>query len=192
MKIWLLTHENEQQKKTNTGRLVSLVLGESPHEIKQTQVSAEIIQWSRVHPNLELLDVLRVKKTFLIYPAKDAVICDLKDPVLGDTKTANIFDVDNYQQLKHSDLIILDGTWQQAQKIYNKSHYLHSLTKLHLITPRKSRYNLRRNQKNQGLCTVETVIEILHYVGHPLYANTLQGVFESFLAKANRKIEMSG
>ena len=171
MKIWLLTHENEVLKKTNTGRLVTQVLAS---EVNEITVSAEIIQWSRVRPNDELLEALITNQTLLIYPAKDALTCHL-----GWERTSD----ESHQSLKDSDLVLLDGTWQQAQKIFNKSPYLHSLKKLHLITQRPSQYTLRRNQVEGGLCTVETVIEILRSVGHLQSAEVLQDSFEEFLAQ---------
>ena len=79
--------------------------------------------------------------------------------------------------------IIIDGTWQEAQKIYNKSPYLKNLPTVRVEASQKSVYTLRRNQKENGLCTAECVIETLRARGHEQSANDLQSNLAEFLSK---------
>ncbi|MCJ8269954.1 MAG: DTW domain-containing protein, partial [Psychrosphaera sp.] len=85
-------------------------------------------------------------------------------------------------------LIILDGTWQEARKIYNKSDYLKQAKWFSFEQSAASRYNLRRNQVAGGLCTAECAIEVLKLKGLDDSAEQLTGLFEDFLgsAKPNR------
>lgn len=77
--------------------------------------------------------------------------------------------------------IVIDGTWQEAQKIYNKSPYLKSLPTLKIETDQKSVYTLRRNQKQNALCTAEIVIEVLKNEACSDLADELQSKLIAFL-----------
>jgi len=144
-----LTHFKEFPKRSNTGRVVLDVLGEK----------AEQVRWDRINPPAGLLEEIEAGGVALIYPgAQDAKGCDL----------AGIRQV-----------ILIDGTWQEARKIHQRSPYLHKLRRVCLKTDEKSVYNLRKNQKESGLCTAECVIEILRSTGEISRAERLQ---ESFLA----------
>lgn len=81
---------------------------------------------------------------------------------------------------KFSKYIILDGTWQEARKIVNRSPYLQDLPKVMLNSSAPSRYTLRRNQKEQGLCTAECVIELLKINQEYELADELDLAFTQF------------
>lgn len=149
MKFTLLTHSREFGKRSNTGRLVVDVLGSA----------AEQVRWDRVLPPGRLMEEIEAGGVALIYPgASDAT---------GD-------DLTGIRQV-----ILIDGTWQEARRIHQRSPYLHKLRRICLKTAGKSMYNLRKNQKESGLCTAECVIEILRCTGDISQAERLQ---ESFLA----------
>ncbi|ETX09501.1 hypothetical protein MUS1_08335 [Marinomonas ushuaiensis DSM 15871] len=137
MKIWLLTHTEELKKTSGTGKLVKDTL----------KNDCEIIEWSRVSPEQAILD-LPPTNTLLIYPYEEA------QKTLSTTPVSNI---DN--------IIIIDGTWQQARKIYNRSPYLKKFQHYE-IKGVTSVYCKRRNQKNTGLCTAEVAIHILTEYQH--------------------------
>lgn len=150
MKIYLLTHQRELAKKSNTGQLVKQVL----------QDQAEIIIWQRTQPHSQLLEAIENESTALIYP------------IAGSEEMTSGSEFDNY--------ILLDGTWQEARKIFNKSPYLKALPKVKLVTNQASVYNLRRNQLAQGLCTAECVIAMLSF-HQELAAGRLQQKLLEFL-----------
>ncbi|MDX8398038.1 MAG: tRNA-uridine aminocarboxypropyltransferase [Mariprofundaceae bacterium] len=155
MNIYLLTHQRELTRKTNTGVLATQILGES----------CKVFAWDRVAPNIELLDKLKHESVALIYPGELSVAM---------TEAAN-FD----------SFIIIDATWQESQKIYNHSPYLHHLTKIKLNPKSTSIYTLRRNQKEAGLCTAECVIEVLKFTDHPQQAKALQTNLSHFITSYN-------
>ena len=131
MKLFLLTHQKELHRKTNTGFLAVELLGDD----------VEVVLWERTKPNKKLLDFIEQEKVALLYPHEDGeTLCESTS-------------IDVY--------ILIDSTWQEAQKIYNQSPYLHNLPCVKIQTDKKSVYSLRRNQKKYGLCTAEIVVEVL-------------------------------
>jgi len=154
--IFLLTHQRELTKKSNTGRLVIDTLGHH----------AKIIPWERTQPNKQLLDAIEEGNIALLYPTENSELI---------TDSSNI-----------NSYIIIDGTWQEAQKIYNKSPYLKSLPTVRVKTNKKSAYTLRRNQKENGLCTAECVIETLRAKGHEQSANKIQSDLADFISNKKR------
>lgn len=153
MFIYLLTHERELLKNSNTGKLVTQVLPEY----------SNVITWKRKEPSLALLDKIASGGTALLYPGEDS-----------DT----LEDAPEYENY-----ILLDGTWQEAQKMYNKSEYLKALPKIKIDQHQPSIYRLRRNQKQQGLCTAESVSVLLNSLGRGELASQLGSELEAFVAK---------
>lgn len=125
MHFWLLTHEREMLRPTNTGRLIP---------------SARRIIWQRKAANLELLEQISLGNIALLYPN----------------------DASDQPTTAPEHVIILDATWQEAQKMYNQSKYLHGLPKI-TLNGYQSTYTLRRNQ--QGLCTAEVAAYALLEAG---------------------------
>jgi DTW domain-containing protein YfiP len=77
-------------------------------------------------------------------------------------------------------IILLDATWQEARKMFNKSPYLQNLPRAHIKPRQISRYQLRRNQPEGGLCTAECVVEILIAKNHIDIAERLDSAFMLF------------
>lgn len=148
MKVWLLTHSEELKKTTGTGALVKHALG----------TECEIIEWSRLLPN-EAITNLSPKDTILIYP------CNTEESSFS------------HNNVTAKNIIIIDGTWQQARKIYNQSPYLKTLPHRE-IKGVKSIYSKRRNQKSTGLCTAEVTIHILTEQKHPAAPNLMNAFLE--------------
>ena len=151
MKFTLLTHFKELEKRSNTGRLVVDVLG----------AAAEQIRWDRMNPPASLIEEINTGGVALIYPGAS----DEK----GDDLTG----------VKH--VIIIDGTWHEARKIFQRSPYLRDIRRICLKTSEKSMYNLRKNQKESCLCTAECVIKILRSTGNMAQAELLQDRFMTFI-----------
>jgi len=150
MKIYLLTHEREQHKATNTGALALDIAGEF---VKR-------INWQRTNPNQEILNLKDNNEVVLLYPTDNT------------SDAAEITDFEN--------LIIIDSTWQESRKIFNKSEYLNQMPSATITPGNESNYKLRRNQVPGGLCTVECVIEVLILKGMRSLASELQNEYERF------------
>lgn len=154
IKISLLTHFKELSKKSNTGRLVLEVLGDA----------AEQVQWDRNNPPAKLLEEIDAGGVALIYPG-----------IAGEDGG----DLSGIKQF-----IIIDGTWHEARKIHQRSPYLQRAQRISLKPSGKSRYNLRKNQKESGLCTAECVIEILRGRGYAVEARQLEELFLAYMRPA--------
>lgn len=151
MKFTLLTHSKEIPKRSNTGRLVVEVLGES----------AEQVRWDRNQPPEHLLQEIKAGGVALIYPGPD-------NGELPDLSGINR-------------CILIDGTWHEARKIHQRSPYLLQARRISIKPSAKSRYNLRKNQKESGLCTAECVIELLRTCGDTEVADRLEERFLGYM-----------
>ena len=129
--------------------------------VQQLIPNAQTIIWQRALPDKNLLQLIASENTALVYPAQEI------------TGAASVADFDNF--------ILIDSTWQEARKIYNRSPYLQQLPKIQLFSKETSKYNLRRNQVEGGLCTVECVIEILQEKSSYDLANELSVLFSEFI-----------
>lgn len=156
MNIYLLTHQREFERKTNTGVLVAEVLGKN----------CKLIIWERVNPNVLLLDNIEHQSLALLYPCEDSASV---------AKTC----------VKYDGYIIIDATWQEAQKMYNHSPYLKALPKVHFNREKPSIYTLRRNQKNAGLCTAECASEILKVCDKNQAAQDIEQRLSDFITNAS-------
>ncbi|WP_318247433.1 MULTISPECIES: tRNA-uridine aminocarboxypropyltransferase [Microbulbifer] len=160
MEIILLTHERELAKPTNTGKLA--LVGEAAAVVRR-------VVWKRTEPDVQLLQLLQRADTGLVYPASE---------VHGGNASTEPLSVEDCQTF-----ILLDATWQEARKMFNRSAYLNSALRVELTPGRPSRFNLRRNQRDGGLCTAECVIEILRRKGELVAAADLEARFSEFLAR---------
>lgn len=151
MKITLLTHFKEFEKRSNTGRLVVDVMGSA----------AEQIRWDRMNPPARLVEEIEAGGVALVYPG---------------AADENADDLSGITQF-----IIIDGTWHEARKIHQRSPYLQKVRRICLKTNGKSEYNLRKNQKEACLCTAECVIEILRLTGNAEEAEKLYEQFLAFI-----------
>ena len=111
MKIFLLTHELELNKATNTGAIA----------IKHAGDTIEKILWQRVNPNKQLAELIDNNQALLLYPAEESAAADIKD---------------------YDNIVIIDGTWQQSRKIFNKSTYLKKMPAATLKATEPSKYYL--------------------------------------------------
>jgi len=152
MKIFLLTHERELLRLSNTGVLAQSVAPEI----------VERIIWARNTPDPALLSAINNENTVLLYPVDDA---------------------DNAPIESFENIILLDATWQEARKMFNKSPYLKNLPRAHIKPRQVSQYQLRRNQPEGGLCTAECVVEILIARNQLDIAECLDAAFGIFNSK---------
>lgn len=137
----LVYHPEEVMKATNTGHLVQRVL---------PNITSEWI-WHR--HQLEILSdqLMPDAHHVLVYPDPEAM-------------TLNAF-LDERHCDQKVQFVLLDATWQQAQKMINRSHGFKSLKRVRLETSEKSIFTLRRNQRDEGVCTLEACALILKTFG---------------------------
>lgn len=172
----LLTHATEADRPSNTGRLVQAVADtNSLRSCTQQDWQVRTVVWQRKAPDALLLQRCADPQTtpyVLLYPGLDACVLDVDTPTTrSDLAAAPVLP---------AGFILLDATWQQAQKMYNQSPYLHGLTKWQLQSDIVSTYQLRRNQRQQGWCTAEIVLMLWQHFGLNDAAARLTERFQAF------------
>ncbi|MDC0358830.1 DTW domain-containing protein [Oligoflexia bacterium] len=162
--FWILIHPEERFKPTGTARL-----------IKNCLTTSRVITWSRKVPP-ELAELL----------ARDHVVPCIASPLGGSfvefygNALADV--VSKNEPHKEVAIIILDGTWRQARKMYIKSEYLHGLPLVSVTSKTPSRYTLRKQSGEYHLSTVETAITFLNLGGEVDAASALDRYFEDYLS----------
>ncbi|WP_019030048.1 tRNA-uridine aminocarboxypropyltransferase [Colwellia piezophila] len=161
MKIFLLTHERELHRATNTGALA----------LDDSNAIVERILWQRLSPNKDLVNLIENNKAVLLYSNGES------SPVAATAGSS----VDSKVRIEeYENIIIIDSTWQEAKKIFNHSAYLKNAAQFTLKTSNDSLYKLRANQPKGGLCTIECIIEVLKMKGQNKMAADLSLKFAQF------------
>jgi len=173
IELILLTHATEFSKSTNTGALVVPALAQHP------EITVKRLAWSRVAPDPQLLTITPSAPLWLLYPTPDAQLLDADLAYSSiETDPANL---PHHGQLPaRCRFILLDATWQLAHKMYRQSPYLQALPTLNLQSSQPSLYLLRRNQRQQGWCTAESVALLLSAVGYASAASNVSAAFHQF------------
>lgn len=154
----LLTHENELSRDTNTGKL-----------LQQSLKQCESFVWQRKTPPADLIALLEdeTRQPFLLFPSEESMEC----------QQAVLNEASNQKPL----FIILDGTWQEAKKMLNKSPWLKTIPQVHLDITSESSYTLRRNQDSGHLCTCEVGVELLKALGEEEPARLIDDYYQHYL-----------
>lgn len=149
--ITLCCHSNEWQRQDNTGQWAFL----SSHHIQR-------IRWHRkpelITPSISINQLAKQAGHYLLFPSEEAI--DIQQLFSEPDSTLT--------QSSHpplSRLWVIDGTWQEAQKMLRQSPWLTAMPKVKIKATKgqslESRFQLRRNQ--QGLCTMEAIEAAVRY-----------------------------
>lgn len=153
--ILLLIHRNELLKPSNSGRLIADTLPNNTHAFL----------WSRTEPNPELLALLADPKRqfLLVFPPQDGDPREKFSSQQAKEKMASEW------QGKKITLLLLDGTWKQARKMYGKSDYLNDIPCLTLceqdIKDSAGQYGLRQAHAPSLSSTCEAAAIALSAIG---------------------------
>lgn len=164
IEIVLLMHDQEILKPTNTGRLLADCFPENCHAF----------QWSRTEPDIELQTLLEnpFRQCFILFPGE---FRNDREVVLSPTKS----DLDTICGSKTPTVLILDGTWKQARKMY-LSKWLQTVPTLSLEPSTLANYRLRTAPKAHQLSTAEAGIMVLNAFEQHKQANLLARYFDLF------------
>lgn len=169
MKIFLLTHERELRRGTNTGSLA----------INNSNNIVERILWDRVNPNKALTRLIANNEAVLLY-SKAKQSLDILSGSTSDKASIHSRVLPSVILEEFENIIIIDSTWQEANKIFNHSNYLQNAPQFTLKTTSDSLYKLRANQPKGGLCTIECIIEVLRLKRQHKIASELSLKFDQF------------
>lgn len=156
-RLVLLTHPNEFRRDTNTGQLLAT-----------SMEHCEVMEWHRKEPPAQLVKYISdpTLKPVVLFPNETSQLLDTNTHVVDDKTWL---------------FILLDGTWQEAKKMHNRSNWLQALPHCHLAIAEASSYQLRRNQKQGNLCTCEVGIHLLKATHNPKAADSLNEFFQHYL-----------
>lgn len=164
--LLVLQHPNEWRKYYSTAKLV-----------KQTITNSSLLRGVLFEEHA-LTQALSGRRPYMLYPGSGSHDCEELALTTDDV------------------VIVLDGTWDEAQKIVYRNSMLHSIPKVSFRRSLTSNYRIRRPPKQGYLSTVESV-------GHFLALNavisgkahmipTYQGLFETFNKMIDRQLAHLG
>jgi DTW domain-containing protein YfiP len=148
----------EPLKPSNTGWLIADVVADT-----------FAFGWARTEVAPELLALLNDPQwqPYVVFPAEFADATRVVHDVAHVTHKRPLF-------------ILLDGTWDEARKMFRKSPYLQNFPVLSLQPEQLSRYQLRRAQSEAHLCTAEVGALCLDLANDSQAAAALNAYFEVF------------
>jgi len=99
------------------------------------------------------------------------------------TQARDLATVPTVERPQH--LIVVDGTWFHARKIYEAHRWLHDLPHVRLTPSEPSRYRIRRAPDVRYLSTIEAIAEALRIL-EPA-TDGIDGLLDSFAAMVDRQ-----
>ncbi len=129
--VWILQHPSEAGVAKNTAHLVGLGL-----------TACNIVVGERPADFSPLINAIKATPEgwALLYP--------------GDKSTA-LEACPNKAAI--GNLVVLDGTWKKAYKLFMLNPWLSAIPQLHFDAPPKGRYRIRKTRVADGLSTLEAV-----------------------------------
>lgn len=170
--IVLLMHRNEVLKPTNTGRLIADCFPDNTFAFV----------WSRTDIDDQLQALLddSERSWLLVFPGE-------KNPQHKIDNSSQETPQNTLQETpqptaakKKTTLLIIDGTWKQARKIYGQSPWLHQFPALSLTPSTTSQYNMRKAPEKFQTSTAEAFIDTLEYLGKSAPSQLLHEYFQVF------------
>jgi DTW domain-containing protein YfiP len=148
----------EPLKPSNTGWLIADVVADT-----------FAFGWARTEVAPELLALLNDPQwqAYVVFPAEFA-------------DDARVVHEVTHKGHKRPLFILLDGTWDEARKMFRKSPYLQNFPVLSLQPEQLSRYKLRRAQSEAHLCTAEVGALCLGLANDSQAAEALSAYLEVF------------
>ena len=162
--VCLIMADIEPLKPSNTGWLIADVVP-----------STFAFGWARTEVDPALIALLADPQwqPYLVFPgefvASERVVTGLQPA-----------EAPGCNQGKRTLFVLLDATWPEARKIFRKSPYLDHLPVLSLHSEQRSKYRLRRSQRDNHLCTSEVAALCLELAGETLAAQTLDAYLDVF------------
>lgn len=134
-RVVILQHPHEEKRCLRTAPMLQAALPNGAY----MQVKGKRFSLTR-YP--QLTDILTSENSILMYPGEEAMSLEELPPVGKNQPPYNI--------------IIIDGTWQQAKSMFHNCHQLHSLKQVRLTGKYTSEYVIRTQPTEDALSTVET------------------------------------
>ena len=152
VEIIILQHPSEKNRAKNTARLVSLVIPDANVVVGESAADFEQIKQRLVDRESA------GARAAVLFPSPESTIL-----------SENFESASNIIQT----LILIDGTWRKAKKMWQLNPWLWTLAVFRLEAGSKSRYRIRKGSQAGGLSTLDAVALTLEIVEgadtEPLY-----------------------
>jgi len=147
---------------TPLNNALSVVILQHPSEVKHAKGTAKIVELTLT--NCELIigedfandetfnQIINRKKSILLYPNDDAITPkELAEQVSKESSLA----LSDYQ------LIVIDGSWKKAYKIFCLNPVLATLPCIGIDVINQSNYRIRKSSRADSLSTLEAIHSLL-------------------------------
>lgn len=153
--VWILQDRKEARHAKNTARLFSLFYQ-----------STKIILVDQQEAVDELFAHINIDKTVLLFPAKEAL---------------PIEELETNQRENIEHVVVLDGTWPKAKKMFFTEPRLETLKTVTFSNAPASKYDIRKSPAPSALATLEAASYFLECVVD-LKFSVIRSTFEEILA----------
>lgn len=138
---------------------VEVIILQHPSEVNQAKGTAKIVELS-VSPCHLFVGEDFSKHAQLNERLAQPNVLNL---ILFPSNKSKLLEIHSGHDIAHSKvrLIVIDGTWKKAFKIFQLSKNLHAFTQVHLPRALEGRYTIRKAPKDNALSTVEAVYHAL-------------------------------
>lgn len=133
--LWILQHPSEVKRAIGTARILSLSLPNSRLWVGEDFSLHEEINHLLAEPG---------RQAWVVYPGEQAVPISSLCPQDAASATDGV-----------RTLILLDGTWKKAYKMWQLSSNLQQLPSVMLDNVEKGNYRIRKSPREEGVSTVE-------------------------------------
>jgi len=148
----ILQHPSEKKHALNTVKLMEKIF-----------VKIHLFSGEHFQEDETLLELLKSEKTALLFPGPDSEWLHSENRP-------------NYTQL-----ILLDGTWKKAKKLYYLNSFLHSLPKISLKSETPSLYRIRQSKVENSLSTLEAAVAALEVLEPGLDCRSALSAFKKMI-----------
>ncbi len=166
-KVLILQHPSEQKQALATVPLLQLCLSPLQVLVAETFSDSEVIQ--ALVKNKQNCRVLFPSENSQAWELGGAVV----EPSLEEIET----------------LIVLDGTWRKAKKMWHLNPWLHDFPCISLTNVPDSQYQIRSSSVAGGVSTLEAIAQACNYVSG---SNEFNELNKPFNAMINMQIESMG
>lgn len=156
-----MQHPTETEHGKNSARLLPLMLDKAAIFVGESE--ADFCQM-RARITAEGLQPL------LVYPSDEAESRPLSSSVNPDAEPERV-------------LLLLDGTWRKALKMYHLNPWLHDLPRVALSPQRPSAYLIRKASRVDSLSTLEAAAEALTLLEPGLDVSPLLHGFDTMVRR---------
>lgn len=158
--VWVLQHPSETDHGKNSARLLPLMLDKAQIVVGETEAD-----FADLRAQIQLQGLAPV----LVYPAEEGE--RVYTPSASPAGEANQV------------LLLLDGTWRKALKMYHLNPWLQALPKLALSPEKPSAYRIRKARRPDSLSTLEAAAEALTLLEPQLDVSALYEVFDAMVSR---------